>query len=56
MPRAGFEPATPETKRPQTYVLGRAATGIGIIVDYLWIIRIKVTAINFFKNKEEPRY
>jgi hypothetical protein len=26
MPRAGFEPATPATKRPQTY---RAATGIG---------------------------
>jgi hypothetical protein len=29
MPRAGFEPATPATKRPQTYVLDRAATGIG---------------------------
>jgi hypothetical protein len=26
MPRAGFEPAT---KRPQTYALDRAATGIG---------------------------
>jgi hypothetical protein len=29
MPRAGFEPAIPATKRPQTYVLDRAATGIG---------------------------
>jgi hypothetical protein len=29
MPRAGFEPANPATKRPQTYALDRAATGIG---------------------------
>jgi hypothetical protein len=29
MPSAGFEPATPATKRLQTYVLDRAATGIG---------------------------
>jgi hypothetical protein len=29
MPRAAFEPATPATKRPQTYALDRAATGIG---------------------------
>jgi hypothetical protein len=29
MPRAGLEPAIPATKRPQTYVLDRAATGIG---------------------------
>jgi hypothetical protein len=28
MPRAGFEPAIPATKLPQTYVLDRAATGI----------------------------
>jgi hypothetical protein len=33
MPRAGFEPATPATKRPQTYALDRAATGIGVAVD-----------------------
>jgi hypothetical protein len=31
MPRAGFEPATPATKRPQIYVLDRAATGIGYV-------------------------
>jgi hypothetical protein len=30
MPLAGFEPATPATKRPQTYALDRTATGIGI--------------------------
>jgi hypothetical protein len=29
MPRAEFEPAIPATKRPQTYSLDRAATGIG---------------------------
>jgi hypothetical protein len=31
MPSAGFEPATPATKRPQTYVLDRAATDVGMI-------------------------
>jgi hypothetical protein len=29
MPSVGFEPAIPATKRPQTYALDRAATGIG---------------------------
>jgi hypothetical protein len=33
MPRAGLEPATPATKRPQTYALDRAATGISISLD-----------------------
>jgi hypothetical protein len=28
MLRVGFEPAIPATKRPQTYALDRAATGI----------------------------
>jgi hypothetical protein len=35
MPSAGFELATPATKRPQTYALVRAATEVG----YLYIIR-----------------
>jgi hypothetical protein len=30
MPSAGFEPATPATKRPQTYVLDLAATEVGL--------------------------
>jgi hypothetical protein len=30
MPWAGFEPATQATKRPQTYALDSAATGIGL--------------------------
>jgi hypothetical protein len=29
MPSAGFEAATPATKRPQTYALDRAATEVG---------------------------
>jgi hypothetical protein len=29
MPLAGFEPVIPATKRPQTYALDRAATGMG---------------------------
>jgi hypothetical protein len=29
MPSAGFEPATPATKRPQTYASDRAATEFG---------------------------
>jgi hypothetical protein len=28
MPLAGFEPATPATKRPQSYALDREAAGI----------------------------
>jgi hypothetical protein len=34
MPSAGFEPAIPATKRPQTYALDRAATGIGLLYYY----------------------
>ena len=29
MPTAGFEPSISGSERPQTYALGRAATGIG---------------------------
>jgi hypothetical protein len=31
MPSAGFESATPATKRPQTYALDRAATEVGLL-------------------------
>jgi hypothetical protein len=34
MPRAGFKPAIPATKRPDTYDLDHAATGIGNFQDY----------------------
>jgi hypothetical protein len=32
MPREGFKPATPATKRQQTYVLDSAATGSGEVM------------------------
>ena len=32
MPAAGFEPAVPAGKRPQTYALSQAASGIGVQV------------------------
>jgi hypothetical protein len=41
MPRAGFEPATPVTKRSQTYSLDRAATGIGHFALYSAFILIR---------------
>ena len=33
MPTAGSEPAIPASVRPQTYVLVRAATGIGVLLS-----------------------
>jgi hypothetical protein len=47
MPRAGFEPSTPVTKRPQTYALDRAATGIGHFSLYSAFILIR----GFVKNE-----
>jgi hypothetical protein len=47
MPQLGFEPAIPATKRPQTYALDRAATGIGD-EDY--------TALNFAKRTDCERW
>jgi hypothetical protein len=35
MPRAGFKPATPATKRPQTYALDCAASGMDSWLEYL---------------------
>jgi hypothetical protein len=34
MPRAGFEPAVPATKRQQTYAVDGTATGIGLEAIY----------------------
>jgi hypothetical protein len=40
MPSAGFEPAIPVIKRPQTYALDRTATGIGYLLKLLgWIVQ-----------------
>jgi hypothetical protein len=38
MPQAGFKSAIPATKRPQTYTLDRAATGIGMVVLHVHIM------------------
>jgi hypothetical protein len=35
MALVGFEPAKPSTKRPQTYALDHAATGIGSMHIYI---------------------
>jgi hypothetical protein len=37
MPQARFEPSTPATKRPQTYALDRAASGIGLL-DVIYVV------------------
>ena len=34
MPQTRFEPEVPANERPQTHVLDRAATGIGILGSY----------------------
>jgi hypothetical protein len=47
MPSAGFEPATPATKRPQTYALDRAATEV---CKYLLAYRKKTPSVNSMKN------
>jgi hypothetical protein len=46
MPSAGFEPATPETKRPQTYALDRAATEVGHQFSYQLKTKCKITIFN----------
>jgi hypothetical protein len=40
-PERDFEPATPATKRPQTYALDRSATGINLMLHvFIWIFRV----------------
>jgi hypothetical protein len=57
MPSAGLEPTIPASKRPQTYALDRAATGVSIriCVDCQNIIqglklRVKINATVFYVN------
>jgi hypothetical protein len=45
MTSAGFNPATPPTKRPQTYALYRAATGIGCMKVFDKVNRNIVVAL-----------
>jgi hypothetical protein len=48
MPPAGFEPAIPAVKWPQTYALDRKATGIGGL--QLRKIKIQAKFFNTIKN------
>jgi len=41
MPTAGFKPAIPAIKRPQTYALDRTVTGIGTFCIWLFKIGLK---------------
>jgi hypothetical protein len=49
MPRAGFEPATPGTKRPHTYILDRVVTGISIPIYYIQGKRL-FTSVNLLQR------
>jgi len=44
MPPGAFEPAIPASERPQTHVLDRAATGIGVTRVTPFISFIPITA------------
>jgi hypothetical protein len=47
MTQAGFEPAIPAAKRPQTYALGLAVTEIGQSDEYASSISRNVCFISF---------
>jgi hypothetical protein len=46
LPLAGFEPAIPESKRPQTYVLNHTAIGISTLT--FWSIKLVWTILIIF--------
>jgi hypothetical protein len=55
MPRAGFEPVNPATKRSQTYALNCAPTGIGIFLSYFLKNEDSVIILYLIaKNKTSP--
>jgi hypothetical protein len=56
MPRAGFKPETPATKRPQTYSLDRAATGIGDHYGSKKFIAMFTRAHHQFLSEMNPVY
>jgi hypothetical protein len=55
MPSAGFEPAIPAIKRPQTYALDRAATGIGQCMAYLMTIITMENSSKMYQNVPKVR-
>jgi hypothetical protein len=53
MPRAGFEHVNPATKRPQTYALDRAATGIVLLWNkptLKWTHELAVKSLQYKKR------
>jgi hypothetical protein len=57
MTSAGFEPAIPATKRPQTYALDRAATGIGVMLcvgskNFMWAELLDPLCNNLGKERK----
>jgi hypothetical protein len=58
MPPVGFEPTISASERPQTYVLDRAATGIGLlmlIVLSLLITQKKLYTSEFKEQRLDSR-
>jgi len=55
MPPVGFEPTISAGQRPQTYALDRAATGIGIIINYTCTKKVKVTLVQALRLCTGPR-
>jgi hypothetical protein len=51
MPTAGFETATPASKRPQTHALDCAATGIGLCIPYIFEIWFLEFSVNYWLRR-----
>jgi hypothetical protein len=50
MPSAGFEPATPSTKRPQTYALDRTVTEVGPS-PFFTILILKPRSVSMLRSR-----
>jgi hypothetical protein len=50
MPPVGFEPTIPASARPHTYVVDRAATGIGIKLRNSKVTFLSAFQDNFLRN------
>jgi hypothetical protein len=53
MPLAGFKPAIPATKQPQTYALDRLATGIVFHIHLQGLYSMPFPFLCFEKHKAE---
>ena len=55
MPPVGFEPTISAGERPQTYDLGRAATGTGFFCSWLYIIMADLFSYRVNELDEDQR-